>query len=189
MFPSATTVISLLNRLLEREEWGRQRLQPFCGQTAVIEGGPIQLAMTVDNFGLLRKALSEELPTVTITFGSEAPVKLLTDPASLLSTARLAGAANFAETLAFVFRNLRWDYEADLAAVVGDIPAHRLTRLISHGLDWHRSAVRRISSNIAEYANEESELIVSGSTLHAFAHEVDCLRDDLARLEKRISKL
>ena len=79
MFPSATTVISLLNRLLEREEWGRQRLQPFGGQTAVIEGGPIQLAMTVDNSGLLRKALPEELPTVTISFGSEAPVKLLTD--------------------------------------------------------------------------------------------------------------
>lgn len=189
MFPSTTIAISLLNRLLEREEWGRQRLQSFCGQTALIEAGPIQLAMTVEDSGLLRRALPEELPTVTISFGTEAPVKLLTDPAGLLATARLTGAANFAETLAFVFRNLRWDYEADLATVVGDIPAHRLTRLISQGFDWHRSAVRRIGSNIAEYANEESELIVSGRSLLAFGHEVDCLRDDVARLEKRISKL
>lgn len=189
MFPSTTIAISLLNHLLEREEWARKRLQSYCGQTALIEGGPIQLAMTVDDSGLLRKALPEELPTVTISFGSDAQVKLLTDPASLLATARLTGAANFAETLAFVFRNLRWDYEADLAAVVGDIPAHRLTRLISQGLDWHRSAVRRISSNIAEYATEESELTISGPALLAFGHGVDCLRDDVARLEKRISKL
>ena len=189
MFPSATIAISLLNRLLEKEGWGRQRLQSFCGQTALIEAGPIRLAMTVDDSGLLRKASPEEPPAVTISFDGEVPVKLLTDPASLLANARLTGAANFAETLSFVFRNLRWDYEADLATVVGDIPAHRLTKLISHGLDWHRSAIRRISSNISEYANEESELIVSGRVFLAFGHEVDCLRDDVARLEKRISKL
>lgn len=185
----AAIILNLLNCLLEREDWGRQRLQSFYGQTALIEGGPIHLAMTVDNSGLLRMALPDEGPTVTISFGPQAPIKLLTDPAGLFASARLTGAANFAETLAFVFRNLRWDYEADIAALVGDIPAHRLARLISHGVNWHHSAAHRLNSNLTEYLTEESVLVTPARDLLTFGHDIDCLRDDLARLEKRLSKL
>lgn len=189
MLAPATAVIPLLNHLLEREDWARQRLQPFSGQTAQIEGGPIQLVMTVDDTGIFRAATLKEVPTVTISFGAEAPVKLLTEPASLFASARLTGAANFAETLAFVFRNLRWDYEADLAGVIGDIPARRLARLLADGVNWHRSAVQRVGANVAEYATEESALVTPSRDLVSFANEVDRLRDDLARLEKRVSRL
>jgi ubiquinone biosynthesis protein UbiJ len=189
MLAPATVVIPLLNHLLEREDWARQRLQAFSGQTAQIEGGPIQLVMTVDDTGIFRAATLKEVPTVTISFGAEAPIKLLTEPASLFASARLTGAANFAETLAFVFRNLRWDYEADLAGVIGDIPARRLARLLADGVNWHRSAAQRAGANIAEYATEESALVTPGRDLVSFANEVDRLRDDLARLEKRVSRL
>lgn len=185
----AAIILTLLNRLLERESRGRQRLQSFRGQTALIEGGPIDLAMTVDDSGLLRMALPDEAPTVTISFGPQAPIKLLTDPDGLFASARLTGAANFAETLAFVFRNLRWDYEADIAVLLGDIPAHRLTSLISQGFNWHRTTVQRLRSNLAEYLTEESAQITPTRELLTFGHNVDCLRDDLARLEKRISRL
>ncbi len=97
MLPPGTIVVPLLNHLLEREDWARQRLRPFSGQTAQIEGGPINLVMTVDDTGLFRAAKPEEAPTVTISFGPEAPVKLLTEPAALFASARLSGAANFAE--------------------------------------------------------------------------------------------
>ena len=189
MLAPATAVIPLLNHLLEREDWARQRLRPFSGQTAQIEGGPIQLVMTVDDTGIFRAATLKEVPTVTISFGAEAPVKLLTEPASLFASARLTGAANFAETLAFVFRNLRWDYEADLAGVIGDIPARRLVRLLADGVNWHRSAAQRVGANVAEYATEESALVTPSRDLVSFADEVDRLRDDLARLEKRVSRL
>ena len=189
MLAPGTIVVPLLNHLLERDDWARQRLHPFSGQTAQIEGGPINLVMTVDDTGLFRAAKPEEAPTVTISFGPEAPVKLLTEPAALFASARLSGAANFAETLAFVFRNLRWDYEADLAGVIGDIPAHRLARLLADGVNWHRSATQRLGSNVGEYATEESGLVTSARDLLNFGNEIDRLRDDLARLEKRVSKL
>lgn len=189
MLAPGTIILPLLNHLLSGEDWARLRLQPFGGQTARIEGGPIRLAITVDDAGLFRAATPEATAAVTISFGPEAPVKLLTEPGSLFASARLSGTANFAETLAFVFRNLRWDYEGDLAGVIGDIPARRLARLLAEGINWHRSSVQRLGANFGEYATEESLLLAPARDLLRFAEEVDRLRDDLARLEKRVARL
>jgi ubiquinone biosynthesis protein UbiJ len=184
-----STVLPLLNHLLAQEAWPQQRLMPFVGQTAMIEGGPIRVALTVDRNGLFRTAAAETPADVTISFASDAPFKFLSDPGSAFSAARLTGAANFAEALAFVFRNLRWDYEGDLAVIIGDIPARRLTRLLSDSADRQRSAIRRLGANLTEYATEESGLLAADRDIRQFCAAVDLLRDDLARFEKRVAKL
>ena len=188
--PSLVDVfIPLLNHLLEREDWARQRLKPYSTQTVRIEGGPVKLTMTVDELGAFRPGAPDEMAAVTITLPSDAPFRMLFDPSSIFGAARITGAASFAETLAFVFRNLRWDYEADLAGIIGDIPAHRLSRLLAEGAAWQRSAAMRLGLNAAEFATEESGLVTSARDLTRFGREVDQLRDDAARLEKRISRL
>ena len=190
MTPSLVDLfVPLLNHLLAREDWARQRLQPYKAQTARIEGGPVQLTMTVDELGAFRSGKPDEVAAVTITLPSDAPFRMLTDPSSILGAARITGAASFAETLAFVFRNLRWDYEADLAGIIGDIPAHRISRLLAEGVAWQQSAARKLGMNAAEFATEESGLVTSARELSRFAQDVDQLRDDAARLEKRISRL
>lgn len=185
----ADVVVPLLNHLLERENWARQRLLPYAGQAARIEGGPFIMTLLVTENGAFRSTLDTESVAVTISLPADAAFRLLSDPSTIFSAARLSGAANFAETLAFVFRNLRWDYEADLAGVIGDIPARRLARALADGLAWQRSAARRLGMNASEFAVEEAALVTSKRDLMAFAREVDQVRDDLARLEKRISRL
>jgi ubiquinone biosynthesis protein UbiJ len=188
--PSLAGVITpLLNHLLEREDWARQRLKPYSAQTVHIEGGPVQLMLTVDETGAFRPSQADEMPAVTITLPSDAPFRMLSDPSSIFGAARITGAASLAETLAFVFRNLRWDYEADLAGVIGDIPAHRVSRLLAEGAAWQQSAAMRLGLNAAEFATEESGLVTSARDLTLFGRDVDQLRDDAARLEKRISRL
>lgn len=181
--------IPLLNRLLVHEDWARQRLLPFSGQTARIDCGPLRTSFAIDESGLFSVVAPDASPDVTISFGAEAPFRLLADPGSVFASARLSGAANFAEALAFVFRNLRWDYEGDLAGLVGDIPARRLAQLLSSGVDWHRSAVSRVGANLAEYATEESQLLAARRDIEQFCGEVDEQRDHLARLEKRLVRL
>lgn len=182
-------VVPLLNHLLERERWAGERLRPFAGQSACIGGLPFALTMSVTDTGMFMPAVAGEEAAVTIELPADAPFRLLIDPSSVFGAARLSGAANFAETLAFVFRNLRWDYEADLAAVLGDIPAHRLARTLGDGLAWQRSAAERLGRNAAEFATEEAGLVTPARDLAQFAQAVDQLRDDLARLEKRIALL
>ena len=184
-----SAVLPFLNHLLTQETWPRQRLLPFIGQSATIEGGPLRVTITVDQNGLFTVAAPEATPDVTISFASDATFKFLSDPGSAFAAARLTGAANFAEALAFVFRNLRWDYEGDLSSVIGDIPATRLTRFLSAGVDRQRSAIRRLGANLSEYATEDSRLLASSRDITQFCAAVDLLRDDLARFEKRVAKL
>jgi ubiquinone biosynthesis protein UbiJ len=184
-----SVIVPFLNRLLAQEAWPRQRLLPFAGQTATIEGGPLRVALTVDQNGLFITGAPETPADVTISFASDAPFKFLSDPGSAFASARLTGAANFAEALAFVFRNLRWDYEGDLASVIGDIPARRLTRFLSDTADRHRSAIQRLGANLTEYATEESGVLAASRDIAEFCAAVDLLRDDVARFEKHLAKL
>jgi ubiquinone biosynthesis protein UbiJ len=128
-------------------------------------------------------------PAVVIELGDDAAGRLLTDPESAFSTARITGSVRFAETLAFVFRNLRWDFEADLADVVGDIPARRIAQGLRAAAAWQRDAAARVGANVAEYLTEESGSIVPIREVAEFVRAVDQLRDDCARLEKRIARL
>jgi ubiquinone biosynthesis protein UbiJ len=187
-FPVALA-LPALNHVLAGSHWARTRLQPFTGQVFRIDGGPCPIELVVAADGFLAEAAPESVASVTIALGDGLLGDLLSDPQRTFASARLSGAANFAETLAFVFRNLRWDYEADLAGIVGDIPARRLARLLSSGLAQQRRALGNLGANVAEYLTEEGRVVAPRWEIVDFSAAVDTLRDDVARLEKRIAAL
>lgn len=182
-------VPAALNHLILAEPWAQERLRSCAGRHALIQAGPLDLHLLVDSDGLFQPGSAEQSPAVTISLPIDTPIRFLTDRKSVFQAAKLSGSADFAETLAFVFRNLRWDVEADLANYVGDIPAHRL-EMVRHTLGRQaRESFARLFTNLAEYASEDSDWIMPRRELEVFGREVDVLRDDLARLEKRLNRL
>lgn len=182
-------IVAALAHLLAREGWARERLRPHAGAIVRIDGGPLLLALRIDEHGLLVACEAGAEPDVTLTLPADAPIRLLLDRQSLFAGIRLAGSADIAEALAFVFRNLRWDAEEDLARFVGDIPARRLSLLGNHLACEFGEASRRLTANVAEYVSEEVGIVVPAREVSGFASEIDRLRDDLARLEKRVQRL
>lgn len=184
-----TLLVRALNHLIDGEAWASQRLRAFAGQRVSIAGGPfpIQLAVTGEGFFEASDSLAEA--AVSITLPADFPARLLVDRSSLFAAAKLAGSADFAETLAFVFRNLRWDVEDDLAGLVGDIAARRLLQAGRALHEWQASALHNLAINAAEYATEDSDLLAPPRELQAFGSAVNTLRDDVARLEKRLQRL
>lgn len=182
-------IVATLGHLLARESWARERLRPHAGAVVRIEGGPLAIGLRIDEHGLLLASEAAAEPDVMLTLPADAPLRLLLDRQSLFAGIRLAGSADIAEALAFVFRNLRWDVEEDLARVVGDIPARRLSILGDRlGREIHEGS-RRVAANVAEFASEEAGVLVSAAEVRRFISAVDHLRDDLARLEKRVQRL
>ena len=57
------------------------------------------------------------------------------------------------------------------------------------GLAWQADAAGRVAAAFADYATEESRLLVARPEHASFAAEVARLRDALERLEKRIARL
>lgn len=183
------TLVRALNHLITGEPWAGERLRAFAGQRLAIAGGPFPVHLGVTAAGLFAAVEASGEPAVTITLPADFAARLLVDRGSLFAAAKLAGSADFAETLAFVFRNLRWDVEDDLARRVGDIAAHRMVRAGRAAHQWQRAALHNLAANVADYATEESALLVPPRAVQAFVLAVDTLRDDVARLEKRLQRL
>lgn len=189
MNPVERLIVPALNHLIESESWAAARLRPFAGAELVVELGRFRVALVVDGLGLFRPSSGSHAADVVITMPDDTPARLVTARSTLLQSAKLAGKADFAEALGFVFRNLRWDIEADLARVVGDIPARRLDLLRQHVQAQISEGIRRLSVNVTEYVTLETDTVIAAPAIEAFGQDVNRLRDDLARLEKRIQRL
>ena len=183
------TALAAINHLLAGEDWARQQLSPFVGQTARLEFGALALPLAISADGLFVAAGRDAPADVTITLPADAPLRALTDRPSLFTAARLAGSAQLAENLGFVFRNLRWDVEADLSRVVGDIAAHRLVAVGSRVASWQRQQAFNLAANVAEYFTEESPSIARQRDVAGFCAQVADLPQQLDRLEARIAAL
>lgn len=184
-------VLGVINHLLTGEAWARARLRPFAGQHARFEMGPLALDFAVSSDGSLKPidGRTGAQADVAIRLPDDTPLRAIADRDSIFSAARIAGSADFAEALGFVARNLRWDAEADLSRVVGDIAARRLVEGTRSVASAKTEAARRAAANFSEYLSQEAAVIARKDELRDFCTAVDALRDDLARLEKRLSRL
>lgn len=109
--------------------------------------------------------------------------------AALMRQVRLEGDAEFAQAISAVANNLRWDIEDDLSKVVGDVAATRLSGAARKVGGEIRAAQRKLAGNVAEYLLEENPQLVRPRSVDALAEAIRILRDDLARLEKRVDRL
>lgn len=181
-----------LNHLLAGEEWARGRLKPFAGQTVRLELPPLLFCFAITPGGYFRSNDADTPATVTLSLPGASPLRLLGalgDPAALLASAQITGAAGLADCIGFVFRNLRWDVESDLADLVGDIAAHRLVHAGKQLVDWQQKAAWSLARNVAEYFTEENPAIARHCDVDGFCRDVGALTGSLARLEERIAAL
>lgn len=181
--------LTAINHLLAGEDWARERLAPFAGRTARFEFGALTLPLAIGADGLFVAGERDAPADVTITLPADAPLRVLTDRASLFTAAQLSGSAQLAENLGFVFRNLRWDVEADLAPLVGDIAAHRLVAAGGQLARWQRQQAVNLAANLAEYFTEENPSIARSRDVTGFCAQVAGVADETARLEARIAAL
>lgn len=187
----ARTAVLALNHLLAANAWARERLEAFAGRHIRLAGGPLVLELTLDVEGYFRAPgeLDATAPAVTIELPADAPFRFLFDRSALLASARISGTADLTETLAFVFRNLKWDIEEDLSQVVGDIVARRVVRAGQAAVAWQQQAGRNLAANTAEYLSEESGVLVPAREMACLRSEIEALGAETARLEQRLAAL
>ncbi|MFT5446055.1 MAG: ubiquinone biosynthesis protein UbiJ [Gammaproteobacteria bacterium] len=112
---------------------------------------------------------ADELP-------STAQVRVYGDVA-LLQQARVAAA------------RLRPDFEEPIARLLGDELAYPLSRVVRRVAASARRTIHELAEDAREFLGEESELLAAQDSMSEFGDEVDRLRDALARLEKRVSRV
>jgi ubiquinone biosynthesis protein UbiJ len=185
----AHAAAAAINHLLRSASWARDVLRRHAGKTARFEVFPFVAALTVLESGEVAPAGANAAPAATVKLAPGLLLRLAARDESAWREINIAGDTDFASAIHHVTRNLRWDVEEDLSRVFGDVAAHRMAQTGRTLQRWGEQAVENTGRAFAEYWTEEQPLIAGGRDLEAFGRAVDQLRDDAARLEKRIENL
>lgn len=182
--------ILALNHLLDAEAWARDKLKPYAGQCVEFRSPPLpELRLDILDSGLLRAAAKDAAPNLIVSIGPAALPAALRGEDALLREIGIEGNADLAGTVQYLFRHLRWDIAEDLSKVFGDVIAQRMVSEGKRFAAWNREAAQKLAQNFAEYWTEEQPLLARPAEVRQFLADVDQLRDDLARLEKRIETI
>lgn len=178
--------VAAVNHLLTQEEWARARLQPFADKRVHIRIAPLPTLRLLIGPGGLLEASGEDEADLTLSIRPGSLPGVLRQDEAALREIDVVGDTELAAVIRTLFRELRWDVEEDLSRVVGDIAAHRLVSSGRAVWAWQHEAAQRLGENLSEYLREEAPLLARREAVDAYNRNVATLRDDVARLEKRI---
>jgi len=182
--------VTALNHLLEQQPWATERLAPFAGRCVEFRCPPLpDLRLRILETGLLEGAAADADADLVLTLAPAALPLLVARDETVLRQIIIEGSAELASTFQHLFRHLTWDIEEDLSRLVGDVIAHRLVATSKAFAAWQREGASRFAENLAEYWVEEQPLLARPRDVEKFCGDVDALRDDVARFEKRVERL
>ena len=81
------------------------------------------------------------------------------------------------------------DWEAILAQLIGDLPAHELARYLRWKAEFYLNTGNSLIMNLEEYLKEEVQLLPSQPEVSQFSNQVAELRQETDRIAARIERL
>lgn len=177
-----------VNHALERSAWARERLRRHAGKAVRFVVAPFDAMLAIGEDGYV-VAPQETEPALILRLSPFLLPRLLLEDEAAYREVDTEGDAELAADVAHLFRHLRWDVEEDLSRVMGDVLAHRLVEGGTALARWPVQAAGSVAEMLVEYAREEQGLLPKREEVARFLSEVDSLRDDVERLEKRIERL
>ncbi|MDK2124891.1 ubiquinone biosynthesis accessory factor UbiJ [Parachitinimonas caeni] len=180
--------IAPLRHLLAQNAHLRADLARHAGKTACIVVLPFRVSFKIEADGQISDNASAS-PDATLTISPFLLPRLALKDPTARQAIGFAGDLPFATELGQVIASLEWDAEQDLSRVVGDVAAHRLAQTARDAVGDPGRLVRNLADSASEYWSEEARLLVRRPTAEQLFGGIESLRDDVARLEKRLEAL
>lgn len=198
MFPGPTlraavsgAIEQALNQALALDPAGRRELlAALRGPVQFRITAPLPLTLTLSAAAERVQVGSEgiDAPAIEIAGRPLAFVALALGDDQVFSAGRLDVSGDMAQAHQFqrALDQLNPDWEAALARVIGDIPAHFLGRRLRGAVHWSRQASASLDANIEEYIHEESGALPGRRELDATFADIDDLNLRSERLAARL---
>ncbi|WP_118180899.1 ubiquinone biosynthesis accessory factor UbiJ [Paraburkholderia phosphatilytica] len=189
---AAKPFAAAVNHLLAREPWALDRLAPYAGKTARLSCPPVELMLLVQPDGYLVAVEERDAGQFDVTLSvppDAVPAFVQGGQAAVMKHVKIDGDAEFATVIAKLAEHLRWEPEEDLARLIGDAPAYRVSTLVRTAGEHARRTGRNLLDSVAEYLLDENPQLVRRAALDDFNAELARTRDALARIEKRVERI
>ena len=186
-------ITRFLQHITNQNEWSKPYLAPFAGKVVqfdfvlakanvlILEDG--SLAISGDSFS--NKGTN---PDATIQVPPSLALRLLAKDEAAKMFIKIDGDTQLATEFSKVLQNMRWDIEEDLSHVTGDIAAFKLGEFSKKAFGEMRQQSINAASMLSEFWQEEKPILAKKRHIEQFNADVDTLKSDVARLEKRLEK-
>lgn len=182
-----------INHVLGAELWASSELARHAGKTILLQLPLGNLCFEIKPDGLLASLNELDSPSLTLEVSAKALSDLAGSSGSLREQAfkavKITGDADLAQLLGRLAGQLRWEYEEDLARLVGDAPANFAVRQGKKFVSATRSAATDLLENVVEYVSEEKKVLLNKRDFMVRKSELSELREAVDRMEKRIQLL
>ena len=182
-----------INHVLGSEPWASAELAKHASKTILLKMPFGELAFKITSAGLLDALQELDSPTLSLEISSKALGDLAASSGTLREQAfkavKITGDADLAQLLGRLAGQLRWEYEEDLARLVGDAPANFAVRQGKKFITASRSAASDLLDNVVEYVSEERKVLLNKRDFTAHKLALNDLRESVERIEKRIQHL
>ena len=187
-------LVALINRQIQATTPAREICQEISGNVVAVRVSDSSLAtyFHIGDDAITMTGRYQDEPDVVIT-GSLLSLARLATPSATEAirdgSVELHGDARVAQSFQQLLRYARPDIEEELSNLFGDTAAHSMGNFARQAREWGIGARDTMQQNISEYLREEGRAVPGRDEVDAFRHDVETLRDDVARFEARLNKL
>jgi ubiquinone biosynthesis accessory factor UbiJ len=184
---------SLLDRNVAGSPRARQLLTRLAGKRMAVVARftpwRVTIAASPDRLVLSRENVAADAtlsgtPMALMSLAHEAPEEVIRR-----GDVKMEGNGDVAAAFQELLQLLRPDLEAELARVIGDVPAYGAGQLLRKALQFGRSSANTAALNVGEYFTHEKRELVPQAEAADFLHGVDELRESADRLAARVALL
>jgi len=191
---AANPIEALIRRALAGSPRARELTRELDGQALAVEvTGVTRRILRVESESIALLPDDPPIPVVATLRGG--PLSLLAlagpEPEAVLrrGAVQITGDAEAAQRFQSLLQLLRPDLEEELSRLIGDAPAHGLSRAARAFLGWGRNAARTAASNVSEFLSHERGDLVPRAEGEALFRDIEGLRESVDRLAARLDLL
>ena len=185
----------IINAALVHDPASAERLRALEGKVMLVDSSmpPLRIAVEPSATGLMLHSNWQDDADVTVTGTLVSLTAMAINAGEMVSLSgtgvNVSGNLEVLRQLNHIMAELDIDWEAALAELIGDVPAHLLGETIRNSDEFRRHALKRAQTALAEVSQEELRLTPSANEYQGFVQSVRHLSTDVDRLVARANKL
>ena len=185
----------IINGVLIHDPASAQQLAKMQGKIILIDSSlpAIRVAVEPSTKGIILHHNWPDAADITVTGSLVAIAGMAINSAETVSLSgtgvNVSGNLELLRQLNQIMAGLDIDWEAALAELVGEIPAHLIAESIRNSAQYGTAALQRAQTALAEVSQEELRLTPSKNEFDEFMASVRHVTADIDRLTARANKL
>lgn len=179
----------LLQHITHQNNWSRKHLLSFAGNVVQFDIALIKTNLIILEDGSLGVAADNATTDAIIHIPPSLALRLMANDEAAKLKIKIDGDVHLATELGKILQHMRWDIEEDLSKIIGDIPANKIASISKQTLASAKKTSINLAEMLTEFWQEEKPILAKKWCVEKFNGDVDTLRSDYTRLEKRLEKL